>query len=65
MGSLSLEVLNNHSDVALRDTASEHGEGGLMVGTDDLKGHLKSEPGRSRTDYLISRNLLRGWPTAR
>lgn len=29
MGSLSLEVLNNHSDVALRDTASGHGGGGL------------------------------------
>lgn len=31
MGSLSLEVLNNHSDVALRDTASGHGRGGLEL----------------------------------
>ena len=36
--SLSLEVFKNCEDVALRDVVSGHGEGGLMVGLDDLRG---------------------------
>ena len=34
----SLEVFKSRVDVALRDTVSGHGEGGLMVGSDDLRG---------------------------
>jgi len=30
----SLEVCQNHGDVALRDVVSGHGEGGLMAGLD-------------------------------
>ena len=37
MDSSSLEVFKNHVDIALRDTVSGHGGGGLMVGLDDLK----------------------------
>ena len=36
MESLTLEVLKNHGDVALRDTASGHGGGGLVVELDYL-----------------------------
>ena len=32
----SLEVFNNHVDVALRDVGSGHGEDGLVVGLDGL-----------------------------
>lgn len=34
----SLEVFKNCEDVALRDVVSRHGEGGLMVGLDCLRG---------------------------
>jgi len=34
--SLSLAVVKNCTDVALRDTVSGHGGGGLVVGHDDL-----------------------------
>ena len=34
--SLSLEVLKNRGDVALRDVVSRHGGDGLMVRCDDL-----------------------------
>ena len=34
----SLEVLGNLGDVALRAVVSGHGEGGLTVGLDDLRG---------------------------
>jgi len=34
--SLTLEVLKNHGDVALRDTVSGHGGGGLVVELDYL-----------------------------
>jgi len=37
--SLSLEVFENHGDVALRDVAGGHGGDGLVVGLDDLR-HL-------------------------
>jgi len=36
--SLSLEVLQNHGDVALRDVDSGHGGGGLLVGLGGLSG---------------------------
>lgn len=36
--SLSLDVLRNHRDLALRDVVSEHGGDGLMLGLDDLDG---------------------------
>ena len=38
--SLSLEVLKNCGDVALRDVVSGHGGDGLVVGLGDLKGLL-------------------------
>ena len=34
----SLEVFQNHVDVALRDVVSGHGGGRLVVGLDDLRG---------------------------
>jgi len=37
----SLEVLQNHVDVALRDLVSGHGGDGLMVGRGDLSGLYK------------------------
>ena len=42
--SLSLEVLQNRGDVALRDVFSGHegGGGGLAVGLDDLRGLFQS-----------------------
>ena len=44
--SLSLEVLQNHVDVALRGVFSRHGGGGggggLAVGLDDLRGLFQS-----------------------
>ena len=36
--SLSLEVSKKRVDVALRDVVSGHGEGGLMVRLDGLRG---------------------------
>jgi len=39
--SLSLEVLKNCGDVALRDTISGNCGDGLMVGLDDLRGLLQ------------------------
>jgi len=36
--SLSLEVIKNIVDLALRNTVSGHGEEGLTVGLDDLRG---------------------------
>lgn len=36
--SLSLEVFSNSVDVALRGTASGHGEHGLMAGLNELSG---------------------------
>ena len=38
MESLSLEVLKNRVDVALRDVVSGHGGDGLAVGVGDLSG---------------------------
>ena len=38
MESLSLEVSKNCVDVALKDTVSGHGEGGLVVGLGNLRG---------------------------
>ena len=39
-----LEVFKNHGDVALRDVVSGYGgEGGLVVGQDDLKSLFQSE----------------------
>ena len=42
--SLSMEVLQNHVDVALRDVFSRHEGGGcgLAVGLDDLRGLFQS-----------------------
>lgn len=37
MGSPSLEVLQNHVDVALGDVISGHGGGTLVVGLDGLR----------------------------
>jgi len=37
----SLEVFKNRVDVALRDTVSGHGGGGLAVRLDDLRGLLQ------------------------
>jgi len=37
-GSLSLEVLRKHGDVALRDTVSGHGRDGSAIGPDGLSG---------------------------
>ena len=37
-GVIILEVFMNRVDVALRDMVSGHGEGGLMVRLDDLRG---------------------------
>ena len=34
----SLEVFKKYADVALRDTARGHGDGGLVVGLGDLSG---------------------------
>ena len=34
----SLDVFRNHVDVALRDTVSGYGGGGLMVGLGNLSG---------------------------
>jgi len=38
VGSPSLEVFQNHGDVALRDVVSGHGGGGLTVGFGDCNG---------------------------
>jgi len=38
MGSPSLEVFQNHGDVALRDMVSGHGRGGSVMGLGDLSG---------------------------
>ena len=38
MESLSLEVFKERGDVALRDVVGRHGQGGLMIGLDDLSG---------------------------
>ena len=38
MESLSLEVIKNIVDLALRNTVSGHGEEGLTVGLDVLRG---------------------------
>ena len=38
VASLFLEVFKKCVDVALRDTVSEHGGGGLVVGLGDLSG---------------------------
>ena len=38
VGSLFLEVLREHVDVALRDVVSGHGGDGLMTGLGDLSG---------------------------
>jgi len=39
--SLSLEVFQNHVDVALRDMVSGHGEDQLMAGLGDSRGLIK------------------------
>ena len=38
----SLEVLEKHGDVALRDMINGHGEDGLTVGLDDFRGLFQS-----------------------
>ena len=38
VGSLSMEVLQSHGDVALRDVVSGHGGGGPTVGLGNLRG---------------------------
>ena len=37
-GSLSLEVIKNHGDVALRDIINEHGGDGSVFGLGDPRG---------------------------
>jgi len=38
MESLSLQVFKKRGAVALRDVVGGHGQGGLMIGLDDLSG---------------------------
>ena len=38
----SLQVLEKHGDVALRDMINGHGEDGLTVGLDDFRGLFQS-----------------------
>ena len=38
----TLEVSKKHVDVALRNTVSGHGAGGLAAGLDDLRGLFQS-----------------------